>query len=1382
MRYLWIFLLLVASAAGQIISGTGTVSNGTVTAIGTAPQPLAPVINSPNPPDGQVGVSYFYQLTVTPGTGTPPLNWTITAGSLPSGISLVGASGQVLGTPINAVTNQSVTFQVSDQNGLTNTHAYTITIAPGVASVASLPIAWVNNHECDGTTTNTIAFPADGLNVHGGVAYANTQAGANQAIADANARRDLNGTGTLIKLPHNSPFTGLTSMTIVGSGSTTGQNSTNCVIIDSDTPLAANQTVCSHGVRETNRNPGCANDKPSMWIWSQTNSANAAIKDSVGAFGPAHHYLIKNGEIRDDIGGVQLGAGVSLMTIGTNTETSEAAQPNHIHIAQNYIHGYDSPDISALRGSFYSMHDSSFAYNYLEMIHAAGSGSNSGKEGQCLSTQQSARIKIVHNWIEGCSEGIFIGGAPPLIPNYNPSDFEIRGNMLTLDPGWLAISNCTLVGGKVWNLKNRIEHKDVKRSLIAGNIFTQSWCAGQDGHLMLLNVRACANTGCNGGNASIVSDVIVENNIFAHAATAIQTDAGSGGTNLVSGGGNGQALKGQSWVFRNNLIYDIGDRNRFPGTCNGGPGSPTCPSSPPYNSYTAILLQTGASGQTYTCAMSRDAAGLVATANCASPGGNVPGTGLSVGDPVSITACASGDQGFIVGTASLGPPVLTGSPSSLTFTYGNTGAPNGSASCTLDNAQGAPKNLTFDHNSAFTSEAAGAVWMVAEGLAPKAQFMVNNSFTNNLWATNGGNGGGWSSSGKAEGNATEILWDTTTLHMNCNVLTGRKSSVYQKYQASDCSNQFPGNGAGGASNVTGISCSGATPDSSCVGAVGFMNGTPYTAIQSDYHQFALRPDSVYAAGQVNQGSDGLQRGANIAQIDAAIDSTQYTCATPCGTGPFPDGSIGLTQFTANNTAACKASNDAPGCYQAFTGLLTDPANTAAITQVVDPAPSNVSTIPIDSYMYSGFNGQVWCELQPWYKHGAFGHPDIGQDLSLSTMINTKLVNMQQRSCDVAWIDWYAPNVDSGFDELATQNYAAALAANVAPGMKLNILYDQGSVKGFCPQGNTDQTACIVARMKIDFDLLNSEYFGQPYYTTFGGKPILSFFVTQSNWCGPPTCPSGTDWDSGSGVWAQMRTYTNTYNGGQGILFVRRFDNQGFAHPFTDGMYAWPPPAVYTNGSPNSQLCWEDTVGGACNPLTGVGGGVAYLNTFYGTGTGCQSAAAAGKLCIGGIWPGFDWANSGYTGGVQKVMSRLYGQVLALTAAKAQERGFSAINQLYALGVATWDDYGEATEVESGVDNGYTVTANTVSGDTLTWTLNKANATYVVPSTIDHLDVIYVSNAGGVSYAAQQLPASQTSLSNLSTLIPGGTPYTLYVSMVGRPLITNRLSNGVSFSH
>ena len=103
--------------------------------------PPPPSISTTSLPNGQVGVAYNTTLTAT--GGKPPYTWSITSGSLPAGLSLNSSTGAITGTPTAAVSNDSVTFKVTDSSSPAQTapKSLTITIAPPSLAIttSSLP-------------------------------------------------------------------------------------------------------------------------------------------------------------------------------------------------------------------------------------------------------------------------------------------------------------------------------------------------------------------------------------------------------------------------------------------------------------------------------------------------------------------------------------------------------------------------------------------------------------------------------------------------------------------------------------------------------------------------------------------------------------------------------------------------------------------------------------------------------------------------------------------------------------------------------------------------------------------------------------------------------------------------------------------------------------------------------------------------------------------------------------------------------------------------------------------------------------------------------------------------------------------------------------------
>ena len=124
-----------ALAAGLVLGTSGAIT-GTPTAASTAPvtfevqdssspaltqSAALPVtvhavlaVTTTSLPGAQVGKAYTATLAAT--GGTPPLIWSITAGSLPAGLSLTPSSGAITGTPTAVVNSDPLTFTVTDSN------------------------------------------------------------------------------------------------------------------------------------------------------------------------------------------------------------------------------------------------------------------------------------------------------------------------------------------------------------------------------------------------------------------------------------------------------------------------------------------------------------------------------------------------------------------------------------------------------------------------------------------------------------------------------------------------------------------------------------------------------------------------------------------------------------------------------------------------------------------------------------------------------------------------------------------------------------------------------------------------------------------------------------------------------------------------------------------------------------------------------------------------------------------------------------------------------------------------------------------------------------------------------------------------------------------
>ncbi|MCY7396123.1 MAG: putative Ig domain-containing protein [Nocardioides sp.] len=89
-----------------------------------ATPPTRPVVTDPGDQVSTRGIATSLQLQVDAGTGTAPLTWQVTAGTLPVGLSLA-ADGVVSGTPTALVSATPLTVTVRDAYDLSGTASFT---------------------------------------------------------------------------------------------------------------------------------------------------------------------------------------------------------------------------------------------------------------------------------------------------------------------------------------------------------------------------------------------------------------------------------------------------------------------------------------------------------------------------------------------------------------------------------------------------------------------------------------------------------------------------------------------------------------------------------------------------------------------------------------------------------------------------------------------------------------------------------------------------------------------------------------------------------------------------------------------------------------------------------------------------------------------------------------------------------------------------------------------------------------------------------------------------------------------------------------------------------------------------------------------------------
>ena len=139
--------------------------NGGVVVTGS-PGASGPAIATDALPNGAVAIAYD-QTLVAEG-GTPPYNWSVVSGTLPNGLTLNPATGEITGIP-TALGTQEVTFEITDGNGqmATVTLPVTITIDPTSVTASTIPTSTQRGRSVTfsakvdslvGTPTGTVSF------------------------------------------------------------------------------------------------------------------------------------------------------------------------------------------------------------------------------------------------------------------------------------------------------------------------------------------------------------------------------------------------------------------------------------------------------------------------------------------------------------------------------------------------------------------------------------------------------------------------------------------------------------------------------------------------------------------------------------------------------------------------------------------------------------------------------------------------------------------------------------------------------------------------------------------------------------------------------------------------------------------------------------------------------------------------------------------------------------------------------------------------------------------------------------------------------------------------------------------------------------------------
>ena len=291
--------------------------------------------------------------------------------------------------------------------------------------------------------------------------------------------------------------------------------------------------------------------------------------------------------------------------------------------------------------------------------------------------------------------------------------------------------------------------------------------------------------------------------------------------------------------------------------------------------------------------------------------------------------------------------------------------------------------------------------------------------------------------------------------------------------------------------------------------------------------------------------------------------------------------------------------------------------------------------------------------------------------------------------------------------------AALLFATAADAAGLSII---------ASENHLDSVSAPQTRLADDLTIFEAKLFGLKHYYRPDGQPIVMVFDNDSS----------IDWAKASSA--------------------------SPSHP----VFIYRNTSALTNASFSGGFSWFGSFESS-DPL-----GLSYLDDFDTTALAHPKAIAGADF-----WKGFDDRLAKWT--QDRVIDQHCGATWLQTAGKlasfAKDPGALPLVQ-----VATWDDYEEGTEVETGIDNCATVTASySESGAALDFA-PAFSSSDGSESTVDHYEV-FVSSDGSNLRQLARLPAGARSFALGGVSLPSGTPR-LYVEMVGKSHIQNHLSKAV----
>jgi hypothetical protein len=469
-----------------------------------------------------------------------------------------------------------------------------------------------------------------------------------------------------------------------------------------------------------------------------------------------------------------------------------------------------------------------------------------------------------------------------------------------------------------------------------------------------------------------------------------------------------------------------------------------------------------------------------------------------------------------------------------------------------------------------------------------------------------------------------------------------------------------------------------------------------------------------------------KRNSNLRVIQLAIGCLLAQAMTVLGL----NFNVPLSSLTNHNTSACAnyspqfgglVSQNFGATSVVDTSLDTININSNLVDMSLNPVtPGHVSHVNVHTLIPKRPDLRWFANGTCWWGEGPSHHVDNGTTNTTAAYAAAMVSDLESRGFDGLIFSWYGKGDQTDLVAQNVQQYLAS-AANTNKNFTFTIMI----VFGYFVGGETTNN------VEYNIHYCETNYFNDPHYEKENGHPLLMFFnVSPSYFSNSQMAAMKAD------------TSPNTYWVQEGTGEI----NQSWV----DMTYLWTDDYNQANTNELSSTT-PYNINAATNHYSSI-------------------KAVPGKQAYGAMCAHFN-------GTLTKSISWSLGKYLPSGNGLCEYYRAQAINasiptNMTRMQWATWSDYEEGTEIETGTENYVGLTASLVSSNILSWIITSGDE-----RTVDHYEVYAVTNGGNAALLSS-VP-SGTHQASISQLVPGF--YQLYVDAIGLPCIRDHLSTPAAYT-